>query len=70
MSEFVTMVHPDLPGQPIKVRASKTGPRFAGGWEIQPEQPAKALNDEESEAAPKRPSKRRADATDKKEEAV
>lgn len=61
MSEFVTMTHPDLPDQPIRVRAAKTGPRLAAGWEIATEEPK----------APKSEARKRrtTDATDTKKEA-
>ena len=61
MSDYVEMTHPKLPGRVIRIRASKTGPRLAGGWEIKTQEPTKT--------EPKRASKRRSDATDKNKEA-
>ncbi|GAA2704565.1 MULTISPECIES: hypothetical protein [Actinomycetes] len=66
--DFVTMRHPDLPGQPIRVRANKTGPRLASGWEVAPDEEPAPAGDTEEPKAPKRSSNRRTDATDKKDE--
>jgi len=65
--EYVVMTHPKLPGQPIRVRANKTGPRLASGWEVaepEAEEQAGDADPGEEAKAPKRTSKRRTDATD------
>lgn len=57
MSDLVTLSHPDLPGQPIRIDRRRIGPRLAAGWQ-ETESPApveeQAESDEPTESAQKR----------------
>jgi len=49
MNQLVTLTHPDLPGQPIRIDRRRIGQRLAAGWEEAQDAPV------EEPTEPKRP---------------
>lgn len=57
MSDLVTLHHPDLPDQQIRVDRRRVGPRLAAGWtEVSPA--AEQESDEPAKSAPQRRSRK------------
>jgi hypothetical protein len=52
MAEYVWLVHPNLPGQPIRVREQAVPTYRASGWQVEP------TPEPEAEAAEEKPRRR------------